>query len=310
MQAWLVFGAVAAAGVLAVWLAGERGPYVHPSTRAWFRGPLREFPSRLHGYVYGRWSNQYIGIAVWRMRAKRSPRRFQAVWADHYHGKVLPHPLARQVLTLNQDVELRNLERAVPYPMPRDLVIRSPGAIALYNCPCRLARTNPCVPLDVCMVIGEPFASFVLGHNPRSSRHVAQAEALEVLEAEHGRGHVHTAYFKDAMEGRFYAICNCCKCCCGGIQSMVKLGHPMVASSGYIAEMDSERRKGCGLCMEVCPFEAVMLANGAPVVDDGKCMGCGVCKVRCRFGAARLVPDPRKPQPMDLQHLLALGPHG
>jgi hypothetical protein len=39
------------------------------------------------------------------------------------------------------------------------------------------------------------------------------AEALDLLRAEHERGHLHSAWFKDVMLNRFYAICNCCKCC-------------------------------------------------------------------------------------------------
>ena len=36
------------------------------------------------------------------------------------------------------------------------------------------------------------------------------------------------------MLGRFYAICNCCKCCCGAMQAHLN-GVPMLASSGYVA---------------------------------------------------------------------------
>jgi tetratricopeptide (TPR) repeat protein len=53
---------------------------------------------------------------------------------------------------------------------------------------------------------------------------LSPAEAVEILEAEHRRGHVHAAYFKDACLDRFYVICNCCKCCCGGIDAMVSVG--------------------------------------------------------------------------------------
>ncbi|HEU68467.1 MAG TPA: hypothetical protein ENN53_04535 [Candidatus Acetothermia bacterium] len=31
----------------------------------------------------------------------------------------------------------------------------------MLECPCRAARESPCLPLDVCLVIGEPFASCV-----------------------------------------------------------------------------------------------------------------------------------------------------
>jgi hypothetical protein len=70
---------------------------------------------------------------------------------------------------------------------------------------------------------------FVLDHHPGRARQVSTEEALALLDAEHERGHVHTAYFKDACDHRFYAICNCCKCCCGGLEAMVKYGVPMVA---------------------------------------------------------------------------------
>jgi ferredoxin len=150
--------------------------------------------------------------------------------------------------------------------------------------------------------------SFLLEHNPGSARAITREEALAILEAEHERGHVHTAYFKDAMEGRFYAICNCCKCCCGGIEAMVSAGVPMIASSGYVAQIDPARCTGCGLCAEVCPFKAVRVeedGRGRRVarVDDAACMGCGVCQARCAFGVPVLVRDARKPIPMDIAAL-------
>lgn len=290
----------------AVWVFGERWRLIRPSTRRWFSGGWRNLPQKIHGYVYARWSNQYIGIAIHRMRP--GPRKFQSNSADHYHGKVLPHALARQVVMLNHDLDLRDQEQVIPYPVARDIVLHGPDRMAVYDCPCRSARTNPCLPLDVCMVIGEPFVSFILEHNPKSARRITREEALAILEAEHERGHVHTAYFKDAMEGRFYAICNCCKCCCGGIQAMVQAGVPMIASSGYIAQIDPNRCTGCGLCAEVCPFKAVRVEEderGRRVarVDDAVCMGCGACQARCAFGVPVLVRDARKPIPMDIAAL-------
>ena len=96
------------------------------------------------------------------------------------------------------------------------------------------------------MIVGQPFVDFILEHHPAKSRRLTTDEAVEMLEAEHQRGHVHAAYFKDAMLNRFYAICNCCKCCCGGIESMVKHGVPMMTSSGYLAEVNADLCKACG----------------------------------------------------------------
>lgn len=68
---------------------------------------------------------------------------------------------------------------------------------------------------------------------------------------------MHTACFKDAMHNRFFAICNCCSCCCGGLEAMVQHGVPMVASSGYVAQVDELGCIACGDCEEACPFDAV-----------------------------------------------------
>ena len=298
-----VMVAIPLAALSILWLFGERWRPIRRSTVAWFRsaGPKR-LPQALHGYVYARWSNQYIGTALGQTQPHE--RRFQHNSADHYHGKVLPHDLARQFVMLDHDLDIPDQEQVIPYPVARDVVIRNPQAIAIYDCPCRSTRETPCLPLDVCMIIGQPYVDFLTEHNPKSARRVSQIEALDILEAEHQRGHVHTAYFKDAMEGRFYAICNCCKCCCGGIEAMMKSGVPMIASSGFVAQIDPELCAACGDCETACPFDAIHV-NGTAVVDTNKCMGCGVCGVTCDLEIPILVRDDRKPLPLDLAELEA-----
>jgi Pyruvate/2-oxoacid:ferredoxin oxidoreductase delta subunit len=152
------------------------------------------------------------------------------------------------------------------------------------------------------MLVGKPMTDFVLEHQPGSAHRISQVEALELLEAEHARGHVHSAWFKDAMLDRFYAICNCCKCCCGGL-TMMRRGVNMVASSGYVAEIDQALCANCGDCVEACPFDALSRESGALQRDWEKCMGCGVCEVKCATGAVSLVHDERKGIPLDVRAL-------
>jgi ferredoxin len=121
--------------------------------------------------------------------------------------------------------------------------------------------------LDVCLVIGEPFAGFVIEHHPERARWITQGEAVEILEAEHERGHVHHAFFKDAMLERFYAICNCCSCCCGAMQAH-RNGTPMLASSGYVAQVDNTLCIGCGDCEEYCQFHSISVQDGFSFVDE------------------------------------------
>jgi|Deesub1362B_J571_1020462.scaffolds.fasta_scaffold10562_2 Pyruvate/2-oxoacid:ferredoxin oxidoreductase delta subunit len=291
--------------MLVLWLFGERWRPLRPSTWRFMReAGFRRFLnlSALHGYIYGRWTNQYVKLLINYIFPRLGPRG-RKWWADRYHGKVLTQEQAKAIITIDQDIPLRDLEQIIPYPMARDLVLKGPPDVAVYECPCRHARQNPCQPTQVCMVIGQPGVDFVLEHNPQSSRRLTQAEALELLEAEHERGHLHSAWFKDAVMDRFYAICNCCKCCCGGIEAMVKYGIPMMASSGYVAQVDETLCAACAACEDACPFRAIQV-NEMSVVNWEACMGCGVCVGQCPNEAMSLVRDERKGVPLDVRLLV------
>jgi len=300
---FIVVSALAAIA-LGFWVFAERGRLLRKSTWAGLRaGGLHGVVTldALHMYVYGRWTNQYISVLLNRI-FPRLDQKGWTWWRDRYHGKILTHDQAEAIVTLDHDIAQRDLEQIIPYPMARELVLKGPPDIAAYECACRHARVASCTPTQVCMIIGQPFVDFVMEHNPQSSRRLTQAEALELLRAEHARGHLHSAWFKDALLGRFYAICNCCKCCCGGIEQMVKYGSPALASSGYVAQVDDEKCITCGVCVETCAFNALSM-DQALAVDWAKCMGCGACASQCPSEGIALVRDERKGVPLDVRWL-------
>jgi heterodisulfide reductase subunit A-like polyferredoxin len=111
-------------------------------------------------------------------------------------------------------------------------------------------------------------------------------------------------YYKDAMLGRFYAICNCCSCCCGAMEAQ-RNGTPMIASSGYVAAVDDERCAGCGECAKYCQFGAISVDDGFARIDAAACMGCGVCVAHCPQEAIDLTREPTKGEPLEIQKLIA-----
>ncbi len=300
---------------------------VRRSTRAFVREARRTpgygLGGLLHGYVYGRWPYFYIRaaarpanlpralrlVSTWgsRLVARRAwradPQARGRQFADTYHGKVVSTQAAERLVTLNVEIDLRDLEQVIPYAAARDIVLKSPDHIVALECPCRAAQDEPCTPLDVCLVVGEPFASFVADHHPTRARWISQVEAGDILRAEHERGHVHHAFFKDAVLGRFYAICNCCRCCCGAMRAWAN-GVPMLASSGYVAALDSGLCQACGACAPRCPFGAITMGAEGPEVDREECMGCGVCVTHCRADALSLVRAPERGQPLEIHELM------
>lgn len=300
---FVLIGALLVTG-LALWLFGERWRLLRPSTWKMMReAGWRRFLnlSGLHGYIYARWTNQYLNLLVNYVFPRLGPRGKKWL-SDGYHGKVLTEEQARAIIKIDQDIPLQDLEQIIPYPMARDMVLKGPPDVAAYECSCRHTRANPCQPTQVCLLIGQPVVDFVLEHNPHSSRRLTQDEALELLRAEHERGRVHSAWFKDAVLDRFYSLCNCCGCCCGGIEAMLKYGIPAVASSGYVAQVDEMLCAACATCEEACPFEAIQV-NGNAIVNWETCMGCGVCEGQCPNEAVSLVRDERKGIPLDVRLL-------
>ena len=271
---------------------------------------------RIHAHVYLRWPYLYIGIAkgdhplskflapLYRAVGKLLPNQDaddpnSVTFADTYHGKVVPTEKATQLVTIQEDIRIDDLEQVLPYKKARSIVMQNPDHIVVIDCPCRSVKENPCLPLDVCLIIGEPFASFAASHHPKRSRWITQAEAVEILEAERDRGHVSHAFFKDAMLDRFYAICNCCSCCCGAMQAH-RNGTPMLASSGFLAVVDENTCIGCGTCASLCQFDAITIYDDIAHISFESCMGCGVCEAHCDQAAISLVLDERKGIPLEL----------
>ncbi len=257
----------------------------------------------LHRFVYGRWTTSYVEFLFHRLVPSLGDRG-KKVLAGSYHSKVLTQKAAEEIVTLDADIPLQDLETIIPYEKARMILISGPPDIAVFECGCRLSSVNPCTPTQVCMIVGQPFVDLILEHRPEDSKRLTKEEAVTLLREEHERGHVHSAWFKNAMMGRFYAICNCCKCHCGGIEAMTKYGVPMIAASGYSMKLDIGKCTGCGICARTCPFEALSLVDGKIVYDFDKCMGCGVCVDKCPAEAMALVRDSRKGIPLEPNSLI------
>ncbi len=75
------------------------------------------------------------------------------------------------------------------------------------------------------------------------------------------------------------------------------LSKDYIESEGAISVVDEEKCKGCGICVEVCPFKAielqpeemilekVMFPTRKAYINPITCKGCGSCAVACPVGA-------------------------
>jgi Fe-S-cluster-containing hydrogenase component 2 len=102
-------------------------------------------------------------------------------------------------------------------------------------------------------------------------------------------------------------VCCCCGCCCGVLTTAKKLPRPAeFFRATYRAVTDAVVCQACGTCEARCQMEAVTEHDGAPRVDDTRCIGCGLCVSTCPSGALRLEPrDNVKAPPPDMAKLYA-----
>jgi len=66
-----------------------------------------------------------------------------------------------------------------------------------------------------------------------------------------------------------------------------------VAIEPFVSEVMELRCVGCGVCVEVCPFQAIELVERRPFqvkaqINETLCKGCGLCVAACRGKALSL----------------------
>ena len=82
-----------------------------------------------------------------------------------------------------------------------------------------------------------------------------------------------------------------------GSRAGILLARGIVEAEANIAVVDERRCKGCGLCVEVCPYHAIGLEDRKAqlesvafnarkaVINPASCKGCGSCAATCPVGA-------------------------
>jgi Pyruvate/2-oxoacid:ferredoxin oxidoreductase delta subunit len=286
--------------VLGIWLALEGRIIPHRSTGAFWNLSDLPFTKKLEGYFYASRPDWYLKPATWHWFMHRFN---SGESGDTYHGKVLSREDASRLIRVKKPLALTDLDQVIPYPLAKSIILQNPlPSLAVVDCPCRAQKPDACEPRDICLVMGEPFTSFIIEHQPGKARRISVEEALEIIAAEEERGHIHTAWFKDVMHNRFYTICNCCPCCCLGMKSYFR-GVPRLAHSGYSPAIDNEVCSACGNCASICPFHALLTDGEYPVINLDLCMGCGLCVSHCPTDAINLMLAPHKGIPMNIEQL-------
>ena len=166
--------------------------------------------------------------------------------------------------------------------------------IMATDCPCRsrtemlgIRECKDKYPIEEsCFQVGE-FGKFFKRRG--EGRELTREEAHELVDKYSKMGLVFTT--ENTVSPMHQVICTCCGCCCSILRGMTRFDpkNPNnTTKSNYIAKVNQELCKGCGLCARRCVYEAITVEEEKASVDPEKCYGCGVCGVTCPTEAVKL----------------------
>ncbi len=186
----------------------------------------------------------------------------------------------------------RSLNPEVQTVLPHDIMtnlLDRAHRFAVAHCTCRVQADlmgRPCDhPLEVCIKFDE-MADYIIDQN--LGREITREQAGRIVDQAAEAGLVH---FVDNAEGKIKHNCNCCGCACWNVGTIRrrKIPRDELMAVYFIRRTDTDLCAGCGLCIDICPVNAVTMEDGTASVDEDWCIGCGVCTSRCEFDAIEIV---------------------
>lgn len=200
---------------------------------------------------------------------------------------------APQLRTVPVERSIQATTNVLPYEQAEELV-RARKRYLVAPCICRkehrLVGEGCDRPLETCLVF-DLGADYYLRNG--LGREIDLHEALDILKQADKSGLV----LQPSNAQRVINICCCCGCCCQVLKTIKRHPRPSeIVSSPFIAELDAETCKGCGVCVDRCQMDALVMEDETVRLNQDLCIGCGLCVSTCPTGSLRLERKAHQPE--------------
>jgi hypothetical protein len=114
-------------------------------------------------------------------------------------------------------------------------IVDTSDGLALGPCDCRTTFKNCDNPINTEIIVGLSRDAF-MEERPQEFKQITKEEAKEVLRKCHENGLIHTVV---KWQHDFYAICNCCSCCCVPLRLLKKygIGNALVREANIVQKL-------------------------------------------------------------------------
>lgn len=193
-----------------------------------------------------------------------------------------------QMRVIPIEQSLTQQHRVATYDEIRHIIEQAGDKIGVATCICRKGKDlsgDPCKKTDrreVCFGFRDYF-DFYREHG--WLRPVNTGEALEILHQSEKEGLVLQA----TNEQKPQAVCACCGCCCGVLNTLKSIPNGADFVAGYYrCRINRDACVGCGICADRCQVNAISMEGKKAAINLKRCIGCGVCVPACKPGALTL----------------------
>ncbi|MGZ6292809.1 MAG: 4Fe-4S binding protein [Syntrophales bacterium] len=239
-------------------------------------------------------AQQFI-VGIWEGQVNKLSRELVEEFEEYMPSLFDPGTWRKvpQMRTIPVEKSIALQPEVMPYERAGELV-RKHTTFAVSNCICRqefrILGKGCDKPEESCLQFGLAAESVVQMGRGRA---ISREETLAILRRAEESGLV----LQPANSRNPLFICTCCGCCCGVLRLLKRDPKPAsLVASPFVASLDSDTCKGCGICTKRCQMEAIHVENKKAILNTDRCIGCGLCVDTCRTKSLILLRKPEAQQ--------------
>jgi NAD-dependent dihydropyrimidine dehydrogenase PreA subunit len=189
------------------------------------------------------------------------------------------------------DKEIEHKSTVVPFEELKELLMKT-DYISVGTCICRhqaaLLGKPSDKPVNNCMILGES-AQFATERG--FTTRMTKEEAVKRIEEAEDAGLIHT--FANSPDLYTNLLCNCYKDRCMFVRSLSKSPFPSLGvNARWVVKIKEDDCTACEACIPRCQMDALKIVDGKLVREEPRCIGCGICMWVCPTDALALEPRP------------------